>query len=68
MKSQRKSHNDLDDQYRYGGPIKENRDQCRDTLTEMRMAEHHPEALSGQLKAMGITENGDDPADETDGE
>jgi len=53
----------LNSQYRHGGNIVEDREYCRDSVTEMETARRRPDILAEQLHRMGVTTSGDDPAD-----
>lgn len=53
----------LNDTFRAGGNLVEERDYAHDTLKEMNLARSRPDVLAGQLRDMGITPNGDDPGD-----
>ncbi len=49
----------LDEMYRNGGRLVEDRKNGRDVLTHMAMLEGRPDWLASELKDMGVTEDGD---------
>ncbi len=57
----------LNDSYRNGGRLAEDREGGRDLVTEMSLARRRPDILANDLARMGWTESGDEPA-EFDGE
>lgn len=54
----------LDDEFRNGGKLVEDREYVRDCVTDMRLAYSRPDVLGNALREMGVTENGDDPIEE----
>lgn len=49
----------LNEAFREGGDILEDREEGRDSISEMRLAHQRPDVLANALRDMGITENGD---------
>ena len=54
----------LDDVYRNGGAIREDREWGRDLVTEMEMLSGRPDVLANELRGMGITPDGDEVLDD----
>ncbi len=54
----------LDDEYRNGGAIREDREWGRDLVTEMAMLSCRPDVLANELRCMGITPDGDEVLDD----
>lgn len=52
--------NDLNDQFRNGGDIVEDREDGRDSISRMRLCECRPDVLANALRDFGVTPNGDD--------
>jgi hypothetical protein len=50
----------LNEQYRNGGDMVEDRESGRDSISAMRLAHQRPDVLANALLEMGITENGDE--------
>ena len=55
---------DLNLYYRNGGNLVEDRENGHDCLSQMRLLRRRPDVLANLLRAMGVSENGDDMADE----
>ena len=49
----------LNDEYRNGGDLVEDRESGRDCISEMRLAHKRADVLANALRDMGITESGD---------
>ena len=54
----------LNEQFRNGGNIVEDREEGRDSISAMRLAHQRPDVLANALLEMGITENGDGVPDD----
>ena len=54
----------MNDQFRNGGNIVEDREDGRDSISAMRLAHQRPDVLANALLEMGITENGDEVPDD----
>ena len=59
-----KPNNSMNEQFRNGGNIQEDRESGRDVISAMRLAHQRHDVLKNALLEMGITENGDDPEDQ----
>ena len=57
----------LDQVYRHGGSLQEDREGGRDLVTEMAMLRHRPDVLANELASMGIGFEGDEFPDEMNG-
>ena len=55
---------DLNLIYRNGGNLVEDRENGRDCVTQMRILRRRPDILANVLRAMGVSETGDDMPDE----
>jgi hypothetical protein len=55
---------DLNHAYRHGGNIVEDRESGRDCVSQMALVRKRPDVLANHLRAMGITEDGDELADD----
>ena len=49
----------LNDEYRNGGDLVDDRESGRDCISEMRLAHKRADVLANALRDMGITESGD---------
>ena len=54
----------LDNVYRNGGRLTEDRESGRDLVTEMAMLSSRPDWLAGELRSMGVTPDGDEVQDD----
>lgn len=55
---------DLNDAYRNGGNLVEDREYGRDVVTQMEMLRQRPDVLASVLRDMGVTESGDEVSEE----